>query len=186
MKSNNSGNLVLALSILLAGGCAAPYTVERDSKLSPAALTGDPVFVGWLPLDAGQYAVHGYDSMDDYSNAIANVNGELRKGLEKDHPERRFVFANGTAAAPAGVPIAVYFEKATIEPGQSGVVKSGMTLKTLVRFFDAKTGQEIRRSRVSAGTSGVSSFATYHFEFCLEYAAYNLGRFVGDVLSGSR
>jgi hypothetical protein len=186
MKSGNSGNLLLALSILVAQGCAeARYTVERDSKLSPAALTGDPVFVAWLPLDAGQYAVYGYDSMDDYTNAIANVNGELRKGLETDHPERRFVFANGTAVAPPGVPIAVYFEKATIVPGQSGV-KSAMTLKTLVRFFDASTGQEIRRSRVSASTSGVSSFATYNFEFCLEYAAYNLGRFVGDVLSGSR
>jgi hypothetical protein len=185
MKSNHSAKLVLALSILLAQGCAARYTVERDSRFSQAALTGEPVFVSWLALDVGQYALYGYASMEEYAKVIANVNEELRKGLERGRPKRHFLLANSTGvAAPPGVPIAVYFEKATITPSQSGT-HSGMTISALVRFFDAKTGQEIRRARVSAGTSGIGGFASYNFEFCLEYAGYNLGTFVGDALTGS-
>ena len=186
MKSNLGAKLVLVLSILLAAGCAAPYAVERDTKFSQAALAGDPVFVSWLALDVGQYAAYGYASMEDYAKAIANVNDELHKGLGKAHPRTHFLFANSTGVgAPAGVPVAVYFEKATLTPSQTGS-HSGLTIRALVRFFDAKAGQEIRRARVLAGTSGISGFASYNFEFCLEYAGYNLGTFVGDALAGAR
>lgn len=169
--------------MLLAGCLPARYTVVQDSNPAAVAIGGRGIFVSWLSLDPNTFAALNYSSAAEYAKVITTMNGELQKGLATDYPNKSFVFARSPAdMPPPGVDVAVFFVDSKVtEEGGSG--HSGMTLKTTVKFFDARSQREMRAVQISASTRGINGWSQYNQEACLEQCAYNAGNFVGETLS---
>ena len=176
--------LVLIGFVLLAAGCLpARYTVVQDSNPAAVAIAGQSVFVSWLSLDPNSFATLNYSSAGEYAKVIANMNGELQKGLRSDYPKKNFIFARTpTDMPPPGVDVAVFFQDPQVKD-EGGSGHSGFTIKATVKFFDAKTQHEIRSAQISASTRGINGWSQYNQEGCLEQCAYNVGNFVGETLA---
>jgi hypothetical protein len=176
----------IILAFMMAGCLPARYTVVQDSNPAAAVTAANTVFVAWLPVDPNRFAARGYSSAAEYAKVIATMNGEMQKGLKNDWPKKNFVFARTPVEPPpAGVDMIVAFQGADVTEG-SGGGHSGITITTAVKFFDPKAQREVKSAQITASTRGINGWTQYNLEGCLEQAAYNVGVYVGETLTGNQ
>ncbi len=176
----------IILAFLLAGCLPARYTVVQDSNPAAAATAASTIFVGWLPVDPNQFAARGYASAAEYAKVIGGMNAELQKGLKNDWPKKNFSFARTPEEVPpAGVDMIVVFQGANVAEGGGGG-HSGVNITTTVKFFDAKAQREVKSAQITTSTRGINGWTQYNLEGCLEQAAYNVGVYVGETVTGNQ
>jgi hypothetical protein len=179
---------VVVLIALVIGCVPAQYTVLQDSNPAANLQATKSIFVGWLPLNERRFAEHHYKSAAEFAQVIATMNREMQKGMARDMPKKRFIFARSpTDMLPPNVDLAVLFQDAVAENTSGGFNgHNHTTVRATVRFLDGKTQQEIRSTQVAGSTRGVKSFALYNLEGCLEQCAYNVGVFVTQSLANAK
>jgi hypothetical protein len=176
---------LMFLALFLVNCGPARYTVIQESNIQPKLAAPASIYVGWLGLDEQRFADHGYESALEYRKVIAEVNGELRRGIKESWPNKVVTFPQAPGEQPpVNVDLAILFENAVAENtggGMSG--HSGTTIKATVRFFDPKAQKEINTATVTGSVRGMNGWAMMNLEGCLEQAAYNIAMYIAEKLN---
>jgi hypothetical protein len=167
--------ILLAAAAILLIGCPK-YTVTNETTPTKPFRNG-AVFIGWLTIDESNWQDYGYSSEEDFHKAVVVMNREALQGALKDQlGDRRVIGAKGPGQKPPReAAVAVLFEDTTTHDVAG---RSTLTIWTEVKFVDLKRDEVMYSARVAANTRGMSGYASYNLEWCLEQAATNLAGFV--------
>jgi hypothetical protein len=180
--------LVLAVIALLVISCGPPrYTVMQETNPGASVGSATAIYVGWLQLNEQTYKDHGYSSAEEFRKVIQSMNGEMQKGLREAMPQKTFVFAaDPTVQPPPNVEMVILFYDSVAENTAGGMNgHNGTTIKTTVRFFDHRAQREIKSVQIQTSIRGMSGWAAMNLEACFEQAAYNVGVFIAEKLTGA-